>query len=130
MKLLLDTHIFIWLAAAPERLTPQIRKDLEDPDNTLLLSVVSIWEMQIKHQLGKLELPLPLRSFVRSQLSFNDIQVLPLVEEHIWALGTLPLNHRDPFDRILIAQANAENCVLASMDKIFQKYPVKLLSQN
>ncbi len=127
MKLLLDTHAFIWWNNEPEKLSPQARAACEDVNNVLILSVVSVWEMQIKLQLGKLKLDIPLRTLVESQQRTNDVQILPVLNEHVFALEILPLHHKDPFDRMLIAQANTEELFVVSKDEIFKAYPVKLL---
>ncbi|MDQ4078482.1 MAG: type II toxin-antitoxin system VapC family toxin [Chloroflexota bacterium] len=127
MKLLLDTHIFIWAFAEPHKLSADVRDVVENPTNNLILSVVSVWEMQIKVQLGKLNLPVPVREFVEVQRHLNHIESLPVLEPHIWTLGTLPMHHRDPFDRLLIAQAMTEQCKLVSADPIFALYPVQRL---
>ncbi len=105
MKVLLDTHAFIWWDSAPEKLSPQARAACQDRTNLLLLSVASAWEMQIKLQLGKLRLRLPLAEVIVSQQQTNDLQVLPIALNHILALQSLPAHHKDPFDRLLIAQA-------------------------
>ena len=127
MKLLLDTHTFIWWDSAPNKLTPQVLALCQDPANEMLLSVVSVWEMQIKSQLGKLQLNLPLREIIEGQQQTNNIQVLEITLAHVLALTGLPTPHKDPFDRLLVAQANVEDIVLVSRDKIFEQYPVKLL---
>ncbi len=127
MKLLLDTHAFIWWNNEPEKLSPQARAACEDRNNILLLSVASVWEMQIKLQLGKLKLEVPLRTLVESQQRTNDLQILPVVNEHVFALDTLPLHHKDPFDRMLIAQSNVEELFVVTKDEIFSSYPVKLI---
>lgn len=93
----------------------------------MLLSVASVWEMQIKLQLGKLHLRLPLAEVVAEQQQTNDIQVLPVALGHVLALQGLPTHHKDPFDRLLIAQANAEEAVLISHDPVFVHYRVKVL---
>jgi PIN domain nuclease of toxin-antitoxin system len=127
MKLLLDTHAFIWLFDEPEKLSPKAFALLADGDNDLLLSVASVWEMQIKIQLGKLKFTVPLRELVESQKQTNGVQVLPVELEHVLALDTLPTHHKDPFDRLLIAQANVEDAFLVSVDTVFSSYPVKWL---
>lgn len=91
-------------------------------DNTLYLSIVSLWEMQIKTQLGKLALDVPLDELWRRQQIEADILLLPTREEHVWELGNLPQLHRDPFDRLLIAQAQYENLSLISADDIIARY--------
>lgn len=127
MKLLLDTHAFIWWATEPEKLSPKAQGSFVDASNSLLLSVVSIWEMQIKSQLGKLRLNLPLRELIESQRQTNSLQVLSVELEHVLALGNLPTHHKDPFDRLLIAQSMVEDAFLVSMDNAFASYAVKLL---
>lgn len=127
MKLLLDTHIFIWWADQPDKLSSSTLAALEDETNDLLLSVASVWEMQIKIQLSKLRLSLPLDELIASQQTANDIQILPVELAHILALDALPFHHKDPFDRLLIAQSITETATLASADSKLSVYPVKLL---
>jgi PIN domain nuclease of toxin-antitoxin system len=127
MKLLLDTHAFIWWASEPQRLSQKVLTLCQDRANTLMISVASIWEMQIKLQLGRLRLTLPLRNLIESQQQANNLQVLPIELSHVLALDNLPLHHRDPFDRLLIAQSNVEDAPLVSMDRAFSEYQVKLL---
>ena len=127
MKLLLDTHVFIWWDSEPARLSSQALALCQDRANTVLLSVASVWEMQIKLQLGKLKLSLPLAEVIESQERINNIEVLPIILAHVLALQNLPAHHKDLFDRLLIAQANVEGAVLISGDPILAKYPVKLL---
>jgi PIN domain nuclease of toxin-antitoxin system len=127
MKVLLDTHAFIWWDSDSAKLSPQARAACQDRANLVLLSVASVWEMQIKLQLGKLHLRLPLADVVAEQQQTNDIQVLPVALGHVLALQDLPAHHKDPFDRLLIAQANAEEAVLISHDPVFAHYPVKVL---
>jgi PIN domain nuclease of toxin-antitoxin system len=127
MKVLLDTHAFIWWDSDAAKLSPQARAACQDRANLLLLSVASVWEMQIKLQLGKLHLRLALADVVGEQQQTNDIQVLPVALGHVLALQNLPVHHRDPFDRLLIAQANAEEAVLISHGPVFTHYPVKVL---
>ena len=127
MKLLLDTHIFIWWADQPEKLSPAALSALEDRGNELLLSVASVWEMQIKTQLGKLKLSLPLKELLKNQQETNDITVSPVTLTHVLALDALPFHHKDPFDRLLIAQSIEEELVIVTADSQFSAYPVKLL---
>jgi PIN domain nuclease of toxin-antitoxin system len=126
MKLLLDTHTFIWWDSQPAKLSQKALALCQEPTNTLLLSVASIWEMQIKLQLGKLKLNLPLVEVIESQQKTNNIEILPITLIHVLALESLPNHHKDPFDRLLIAQANVEDAFLVSCDPIFAQYPVKL----
>ena len=125
MKYLLDTHAFIWMDSAPNQLSELARSLIQDPSNILLMSVVSIWEMPIKSQLGKLLLTLPLAELVESQRQSNSIDILPITLSHVLALENLPLHHKEPFDRLLIAQSNVENAPLVSADPIFVNYPVQ-----
>ena len=127
MKLLLDTHIFIWWADEPEKLSPTVLSALEDNGNELLVSVASVWEMQIKVQLGHLRLSLPLKQLIESQQDANDLRILPVALTHALALDALPPHHKDPFDRLLIAQSIEEQATLVSADSQFSAYPVKLL---
>jgi PIN domain nuclease of toxin-antitoxin system len=127
MRLLLDTHAFIWMFDNPERLSPKAHALLADGNNDLILSVASVWEMQIKIQLGKLRFKAPLGELVESQRQTNGVQVLPVALEHVLALDALPAQHKDPFDRILVAQANVEGAALVSRDPAFSSYPVKLV---
>lgn len=127
MKLLLDTHIFIWWADQPEKLSPAALSALQDEANELLLSVASVWEMQIKIQLGKLKLSLPLKDLVRHQQETNGITVLPVTLTHVLSLDALPFHHKDPFDRLLIAQSIEANLTLVTADAQFSAYEANLL---
>ena len=124
MKLLLDSHTFIWWDNDHSKLSPKVLALCQDPANTLLLSVASVREMQIKAQLGKLTLRLPLSDMVTTQQRANGIEIIPIMLVHTLALDNLPWHHKDPFDRMLIAQANTESAVLLSKDTIFSLYPV------
>ncbi len=128
MKLLLDTHIFLWIADEPEHIPKHLMPALADESNELWLSVVSIWEMQIKRQIGKLKAQMPLADLIAQQQQSNDIRLLPVTAEHIYELDKLPFHHKDPFDRLLIAQANHEDLTLVSVDPLMTVYPVKLLN--
>jgi PIN domain nuclease of toxin-antitoxin system len=125
MKYLLDTHAFMWMDSEPEKLSAHVQQLCQDTENTLMLSVVSIWEMQIKNQLGKLRLNLPLAEVVREQQE-NGIEILPVEAAHIFALESLPNLHKDPFDRLLVAQAMAEDMVLISADPLIKQYPARV----
>ena len=127
MKLLLDTHTFIWWDCDPLRLSSEALNMCQNQENVLLVSVASLWEMQIKLQLGRLKLNTPLAELVSGQQKINKIEVLVIKLEHILALGKLPSHHKDPFDRLLIAQAGIEEAVLVSKDPIFREYDVRVL---
>lgn len=126
-RLLLDTHTFLWWDAAPERLSATVLALCQDPSVRLFLSIVSLWEIQIKSGLGKLPLPLPLAEIIQEQQARHDLQILPVTPEHIYALSGLPPHHKDPFDRLLIAQALTEGLPLASVDGAFSLYPVSTI---
>ena len=126
MKALLDTHTFIWWDSNPQRLSRQVLDICQNSENILLVSVASLWEMQIKLQLGKLKLHMPLAELVSAQQQVNKIQILDVKLEHVMALGELPPHHRDLFDRLLIAQTKIEKAILLSRDTIFADYPVKV----
>lgn len=127
MNLLLDTHVFIWLSLTPERLSQRVTDLLMDETNLWFLSLASVWEIQIKRQLGKLSLNLPLPELIASQQQTNGLQLLPIELNHIFTLENLPQFHRDPFDRLLIAQAITEQIPLLSIDTVFDHYPVQRL---
>ena len=127
MKCLLDTHTFIWWDSKPDHLSDQVLQLLHEPSNAILLSVVSAWEMQIKSQLGKLQLQLPLAEIIAVQQQTNRMVILPVELEHVLTLDTLALHHRDPFDRLLIAQAITEGASLISRDEAFSQYPVDVV---
>lgn len=124
MRLLLDTHTFIWWDADKKagRLSNKVFEMLTDSSNTLLVSLATIWEIQIKVQLGKLSLAAPLTEIITQQQQTNGIEIFPISIVHILALDSLPHHHRDPFDRILIAQAKVENLLLLSKDPVFTQY--------
>jgi PIN domain nuclease of toxin-antitoxin system len=120
MRLLLDTHVLLWCLSAPNELSRDAREKLQDPDNVVFVSAVSAWEMEIKRALGKLRAPADLEEQLRRR-RFNE---LPLHLRHVQALRELPPLHRDPFDRMLVAQAVADDLALVSRDTRVQRYPV------
>jgi len=126
MKLLLDTHAFIWWDSEPQALSQRALTLCQDPENELLVSVVSLWEIQIKSHLGKVRLRLPLAELVKAQQEANGISVLPVSASHVYALDELPPYHKDPFDRLLVAQAKVEKLRLISNDEMVKKYPVEV----
>ncbi len=128
MKLLLDTQIFIWWDSDLARLPARMLNLIEDEANTLVLSVISLWEIQIKAQLGKLDLNRSLESIVRDQQQTNRMQILSVDAAHVFGLAELPFHHKDPFDRLLIAQALVEGLSIVSVDPVFVRYPVTVLS--
>lgn len=127
MKFLLDTHIFLWLLFSPEKLTDKIRTVYKNQANEIYLSLVSIWEIQLKSQLGKLHLDIDLETIIDDNIHSGFIKLLPINLSHVLALKDLPFHHKDPFDRLLIAQAIQENLTIISVDSYFADYPVKVL---
>lgn len=127
MKLLLDTHAFLWLIDESNKLSRTARGACEDEQNEILLSVATVWEIQIKHQLGKLRLKRSVQEVIEQQRELGNVKILPIEPTHIYALGDLARHHRDPFDRMLIAQARVEGAELVTHDPLFAKYPVKIL---
>jgi PIN domain nuclease of toxin-antitoxin system len=127
MRLLLDTHTFLWWVADAPELSAAAKEAIREPDAGCWLSLASCWEMAIKQSLGKLRLPAPLPRFVPEQLAANRFQQLGIEFRHVARVASLPLHHRDPFDRLLIAQADAEDLVLVSADPAFDAYGVERL---
>lgn len=127
MKLLLDTHAFLWWIGDDARLPARARKALADGANEILFSCVSAWEIAVKQELGRLRLPEPAGRFVPAQLRRNGFAVLPVQLRHALGVGTLPPLHRDPFDRLLVAQALAEELTLVSGDRQIRRYPAKVI---
>lgn len=127
MNVLLDTHVLIWWSISPGNLSETVYQLLDDQSNSLFFSLASIWEMQIKLQIGKLTLNLPLPELIENQCQTNGLQLLSIETSHIYALNNLPSHHKDPFDRILIAQAIVETIPIVSIDGIFDNYPIQRL---
>lgn len=130
MRFLLDTHVWLWVVCAPERLGDQARKVLEAADNELLLSAASVWEISIKVGLGKLTLPEPPDRFVPSRMARDRIAALPVTVRHALAVANLPSVHRDPFDRMLVAQAKTEDTPILTADPVFLRYDVEVFPAN
>ena len=127
MKLLLDTHTFLWLDGSPEQLSPTALAACEDPANQLYLSVVSAWEIVIKCQARKLRLPESPSVYIPTRSAHYGIETLPVILAHVLASESLPAHHRDPFDRLLIAQAKVEDVPILTADPQIRGYPVKVL---
>ncbi|MGG6263828.1 type II toxin-antitoxin system VapC family toxin [Leptolyngbya sp. AN03gr2] len=124
MKILLDTHIFLWFISGDSQLTVSTRDAIRDPDNEVYLSVVSIWEVIVKYQLGKLPLPSHPATYLPQQREAHQIINLDLGESSVIQLENLPSLHRDPFDRMLICQASYHNLVIATVDPAIRTYPI------
>jgi len=127
VKILLDTHAFLWWIRDDPRLSRRARELVTSGRNELFLSVTCVWEILTKTQTGKLRLAESAQKFVTEQLTANNIQVLPLTLDHVFRLEQLPLHHRDPFDRILIAQSLEEEFPILSADPLLKNYSATLL---
>jgi PIN domain nuclease of toxin-antitoxin system len=127
MKLLLDTHILIWLINGNQKFSQTARQAIEDESNNLYLSIASLWEIAIKISIGKLELGIPLEQIIASFILPGGIEILPIQLPHLLVLQTLPFHHRDPFDRLLISQTKSESLTLVSVDSVFEQYEVEIL---
>ena len=124
MRILLDTHTFLWWIADDPQLSIAARQIIENTANILYLSAASGWEIAIKARLGKLKLPDDLRGYVAAQISRNSIQVLPIEMSHALQVYALPDHHRDPFDRMLVAQSQVEQLPILTIDPLIAKYAV------
>lgn len=122
MKLLLDTHVFLWFIMGSSHLSADARALIEDESNRKFISVASLWEIAIKSSIGKLSLSAPFDQLIPQQLSSNGFELLPIEIAHLAAVATLPFHHRDPFDRLLIAQAVTEKMPVVSSDSAFDAY--------
>ena len=122
MKLLLDTHLLLWAAGSPEQLPVAARPLLEDPQNELLFSAASLWEIAIKRGLGRSDFKVDARVLRRGLLD-NGYQELAITSEHAVFIDSLPPLHKDPFDRILVAQATVEGVILLTADALVAQYP-------
>ena len=127
MRLLLDAHSLIWALDDPKRLGNQATAEMEDPNNDLLLSTATIWELGIKVGLNKLSLSLPFRQWMNQAISDLAVTLLPISVAHVDAQLALPYHHRDPFDRLLAAQVEVEGLTLITRDPMFQKYGTSCL---
>jgi PIN domain nuclease of toxin-antitoxin system len=125
MIYLLDTHTFLWFISADSSLSAAAKALIESPENAVYLSIASLWEIAIKVSLGKLEVPSPFTSYMLAQLHENNIAVLEMKVEHTGVVATLPFHHRDPFDRLIIAQSVSDNVPIIGKDEIFDAYGVR-----
>jgi PIN domain nuclease of toxin-antitoxin system len=127
VRLLLDTQCWLWWFAQPEKLNEGVIEHIADEANELWFSVASTWEMGIKVSIGKLALPEPIGDYVSTRMTQLGARSLEITAPHALRVATLPLYHRDPFDRMLIAQAQAEEMTLVSADSMFKQYDLALL---
>lgn len=123
MRLLLDTHVVLWWLDDPNQLSEDAREAIAEPANDVFVSAVTAWEIAIKRSLGKLSAP----AGIATAIIDAGFEELPVSFQHAWAVESLPLHHRDPFDRMLIAQAIEENCTLVSRDAAISAYGIPLL---
>lgn len=124
MRVLLDTQAWLWMLTAPERLSREGRDLIEADETQLLLSAASAWEITVKHAIGKLRLPEPPAQFVPSRLEATGVRPLAIEPVHVLHAAQLAPHHRDPFDRVIIAQARVERLPILTADPIFDLYPV------
>jgi PIN domain nuclease of toxin-antitoxin system len=124
MRLLLDTHAFIWYTTDSSRLTATGRSLIDNGENDILLSTASVWEMAIKHSIGRLTFSMPFMEFIKQQSAVNRMDILEITFDHIEVVASLPLHHRDPFDRLIIAQSMAQQIPILSVDAIFDAYAI------
>lgn len=127
MRLLLDTHVFLWFISKDERLPESLRDHIQNADSEVYLSVVSLWEAIIKSEIGKLPLPEPAEQYLPTQRERHQIESLALDEASVSHLAKLPPIHRDPFDRMLICQSIEHGLTLVTVDDVLREYPVSIL---
>ena len=127
MRILLDTQCWLWMTASPERFSARARAIVESGQHELYLSAASAWEIAIKHALGKLQLPEPPHRFVPRRLDTLGVRPLPIDHRHALHVSTLPAHHRDPFDRLLVAQSQLDDLQLLTADSQFDRYSVQTL---
>jgi len=125
MRLLLDTHVFLWWVEGRDDVSRKATRAIADAENECFVSVASCWEMAIKLSLGKLRLDAPLQEFVPEQMAANRFRLLPIDFRHVIGVAGLPFHHRDPFDRLLIAQAVCESMTIISADRTIKRYGVR-----
>jgi PIN domain nuclease of toxin-antitoxin system len=125
MNLLLDTHTLLWFLCADPMLSISAKELIEVPSNRKLVSIASCWEIGIKAGLGKLDLAEPSRALLEREIPSNNFELLPITLAHATSVENLPMHHKDPFDRLIIAQAIVENLLVVSRDESFDQYPIK-----
>lgn len=126
MTLLLDTHAFVWWLTKPKRLSGKAHDAISNPANTILASAAAAWELAIKTSIGKLDLPDDVAQYVPDRIASNGFEALPASVDHAVRVASLPHHHRDPFDRLLVAQALAEDIQLVSVDPLVRRYEARI----
>ena len=127
MKVLIDTHVFLWILVSPKKLSSRARSIIESGDNHVLLSTASLWEIAIKEQVGKLSLPNPPERYLRRRIAESDIEMLPVSAQHALRLFSLPVHHKDPFDRIIVAQSQEEDIAIITADAVMRRYEIEVI---
>ncbi|MBE9030656.1 type II toxin-antitoxin system VapC family toxin [filamentous cyanobacterium LEGE 11480] len=127
MKALLDTHAFLWWVTNDAQLSQTAKDTIANPDNTIIFSVINAWEIIIKQGTDKLSLPEPAETYIPSRITANQLVVLPVQLPYILQVSSLPDLHRDPFDRLLVAQSQVEQIPIISVDRFIRQYPVSVI---
>jgi PIN domain nuclease of toxin-antitoxin system len=127
LSVLIDTHVLLWFLAGNSRLSPEARTAVESSETPKFFSIASLWEIAIKLSLGRLELPTPHGAFLQEMLTSLDIRLLPIAPGHVEVVATLPFHHRDPFDRLLVAQCMREGLAIVTQDPQFAKYGLNVI---
>lgn len=130
MRLLVDTHVWLWWLSEPSRLNSEALARLEDPNSVVLISAASVWEIVIKHSLGKLELPTAPEEFVPIAMAADGMAGLAIEHAHVLQVGQLPPLHRDPFDRLLVAQCQVESVPIMTADPLLLAYDIEVLKAD
>jgi PIN domain nuclease of toxin-antitoxin system len=127
LRILVDTQCWLWMAASPAKLSRQARSLVESTEHELLFSAASAWEIAIKHALARLSLPEPPVRYVPTRMEILRTVPLPIEHDHVLRVAMLPPHHRDPFDRVLVAQAQTEDLPILTSDRIFEEYEVTVI---
>lgn len=127
MRLLLDTHTFLWFIQGNDSLSDTARASIENPAHQKLISIASLWEIAIKVSIGKLEVEMPMTDLVERQVLGNTFGILSIAPEHLNELSKLPFHHKDPFDRLIIAQSLSEDMPIVSTDRVFRGYAAQIV---
>ncbi len=130
MRVLLDTQVWLWMQAEPDRLAPEPRRILEQTENELLFSAASSWEITIMYSLGRLPLPEPPDRYVPDRMRRSGVIPLPIEHAHALSVSSLPSHHRDPFDRLLVAQAQLEDVPIITADWSFRLYDIETIAAS
>ena len=128
MRVLVDTHVWLWMRGAPEKLSKRTSRLLIDPETEILLSAATPWEIAIKVAIGKLKLPCSVEEYVAKRTALTRVTPLPITQLHAVESAQLPLHHRDPFDRVLVAQARLERVPLVTSDPALDAYDVERMA--